>query len=101
MNINRFVVFAGVLLLAGLVGVLAYNAGVSNGLAQNGKVVAAPYPYYYYPHHFWGGGFFFFPLFFFGFLLVARGLFWRRGWHHHHYRCRYEEPRSENDSDRR
>ena len=100
MNIRIIAVIAGVLLLAGLVGVFAYNAGMSNGLAQNGKVIAPPYPYYY-PHHFWGGGFFFFPLFFIGFLLVARGLFWRRGWHHHHhYGCRYEGPR-ENDPDRR
>ena len=70
-------------LVAVVVGVVAYNAGVSHGLAQ--QMVAAgpgPYPYGYPGPHPWGFGFgFFFPLLF-GFLLL-RLIFW--GGHGHRW----------------
>jgi hypothetical protein len=72
----------------------AYNAGVTQGLAQSGALTAASggppyavYPYMWYRP--WGFGFFpIFPFFFvLLFFFVLRGLFWRghRGW-----RTRYE-----------
>ena len=86
---NRSIVVVGVIALALLIGGVAYNWGVSNGIAQSGKIVAAapasapypyPYPYYWHP---WGGGFFFFPLFFFFvWVLIIRGLFWGARWRH-------------------
>jgi hypothetical protein len=70
---------AGVLvaaLVAAVVGVAAYDAGVSHGLAQQvaaaGNAPAA-YPYPYHWHRPWGFGIFF-PLLF-GFLLL-RLIFW-------------------------
>jgi hypothetical protein len=89
MNINRWAVIIGALLLAAIVGGIAYNAGIAHGIEQSGKVISAPppysYPYPYYGwHRPWGFGFFFVPLFFVAFwLFVVRGLFWRRGWHRH------------------
>ena len=76
-------VLIGVLLavlLAGVIGVAAYNAGVSHGLTLQVPAAAPgahPYPHYWRP---WGFGFFF-PLLF-GFLLL-RLLFWggRRRWY--------------------
>ncbi|HKO57366.1 MAG TPA: hypothetical protein VJ276_15935 [Thermoanaerobaculia bacterium] len=83
------------LVLAAVVGGIAYNAGVAHGIEQSGKIVVAappppgayPYPYPYYGwHHHWGFGFFFVPFFFLVFgLIFLRGLFWRgrcgRHWH--------------------
>ncbi len=81
-------------LIAGAVGVgvYVYNAGVAQGMADSGKLVApapgsVPYPYYGGPFFFrpWGFGFGFlgllFPLLFF-FLLFAllRGLWWGGRW---------------------
>ena len=72
------------LVLAAVVGGIAYNAGVAQGIAESGKVIAAPggpYPYmgWYRP---WGFGFFFGPLFFiFFWFVILRGLFWRGGGH--------------------
>jgi hypothetical protein len=86
-NVGRWAVIVGALVLAAMVGGIAYNAGVAQGIAQSGKIVAGPagpypYPYPYYWYRPWGGGFFFAPLFFIAFwLLVIRGLFWRGGWH--------------------
>jgi hypothetical protein len=83
MNNNRWAVIAGAVLLAVIVGVFAYNAGVASAVQQSGKVVTAPYPYPPYPYYWHGPGFFFFPFFgIFLFFLVLRGLFWRGGWHH-------------------
>jgi hypothetical protein len=71
---------------AAAIGIGAYNAGVSQGLAESGRLAAAPpgiVPYVYaWPHH-WGFGFF--PILFLVlFLFVLRGLLWvgpwRRGW---------------------
>ena len=90
-----FRVILALVLVAGLVGigVFIYNAGVSQGLAASGKLVApdggavpaVPYypyaPYFYRP---WGFGFFpfgfIFPLLFFLLIFAAiRGAFFR-GW---------------------
>jgi len=76
-------VLIGVLLavvLASVIGVAAYNAGVSHGLAVQVPAAAPgvyPYPHYWHP---WGFGFFF-PLLF-GFLLL-RLVFWggHRRWY--------------------
>jgi len=78
----------GVLFLAGAaaIGIGAYNAGVAQGLAESGRLIAAPpagAPYVYVWHRPWGFGFFpFFPLLFlFLFFFVVRGLLWRGRWH--------------------
>jgi len=78
-----------------IVGVIAYQAGWSEGFAQHmpegstGTNAVAPYPYYggFYGPHFFGFGWIFGLLFFLflGFIffrIVAFGLFggWRRGW---------------------
>ncbi len=77
--------------LAG-VGVYVYNAGVAQGMADSGKLVApapggAPYPYYGGPFFYrpWGFGFPFlgllFPLLFLLFFItLIRGIFWRGRW---------------------
>jgi hypothetical protein len=78
----------GALLIAGAaaIGIGAYNAGVAQGIAESGRMIAAPpagTPYVYVWPRPWGFGFFpFFPLvvlllFFF----ALRGLFWRGRWH--------------------
>jgi len=71
----------GVLLLVILagtaIGVGAYNAGVSHGLAQTGhavQIVRVVGPGFgFFPF-----GFLLFPLFLFAILAIARGVFWRR-----------------------
>ena len=97
---NNGLIWRGILIailavgMAAAIGVSAYNAGVAQGIAESGRVVAAPAPApgapspYIYPYgwHRHGGGFFpFFP--FFGVLftfLILRALWWRgpmyRGW---------------------
>lgn len=92
----RWIALVGALLLAAMVGVAAYQAGVERGIEQSGKIVVAPppgtgtpaspypypYPYPYYGwHRPWGFGFFGFPLFFLFWFLIIRGLFWRRAWY--------------------
>ena len=74
----------GVLLIvaAAAIGIGAYNAGVAQGLAESGRMIAAPpagTPFVYVWPRPWGFGFFpFFPLFFlFLFFFVVRGLLWR------------------------
>jgi hypothetical protein len=100
-----FRVFAGLVLLAAIVGIgfFAYNAGVAHGTVVNlpasGTTNTQPYPYFGHPWPFWG------PLPFFGFgcfgpllalflVFLAFGAFrrllWgpRWGWHHmyrHHW----------------
>ena len=93
-HLLRALVF-GVLLLGGaaVLGVGAYNAGVAQGIAESGRLVAAPpvgTPVYVWPRP-WGFGFFpFFPLFFlFLFFFVVRGMLWR-GHRHGGWRYRYE-----------
>lgn len=87
MNRNRWIPIVAALVLAAVVGVMAYNAGVMHGIAQSGKFVAPPY----YPGwHPWPG-FFFAPFFFVLFAFVfVRMLFWRG---HRHGRCEYRESR--------
>jgi hypothetical protein len=96
------VLFA-LVLIAGAVGlgVYVYNAGVAQGLAASGKLVApeggvAPYPYY-------GGPFFFRPysfafagclfplLFIFLVMVLLRGIFWRGHWAWSEHRRRWEK----------
>jgi hypothetical protein len=78
----------GALLIAGAaaIGIGAYNAGVAQGIAEGGRMIAAPpvgTPYVYVGPRPWGVGFFpFFPiLFFLFFFVVVRGLLWRGRWH--------------------
>lgn len=86
-NFSRWAVIAGALLLAAIVGTMAYNAGVTRGIEQSGKIVVAPvgavpvpYPYYY-GYRPWGGGFFLTPFLFIAFwFVVARAMFRRGGW---------------------
>jgi hypothetical protein len=73
----------GALILTILVGVAigvgAYHAGVTHGLAQaagDGRVVRVVGP----EEGFFPFGLFLFPLFFFLVFGLARGLFWRRRW---------------------
>jgi hypothetical protein len=85
-NGYRWVAFVGVLVLAAMVGIMAFNAGMARGLEHGGKIVAAPgtpYPYpYYYGWHPWGGGFFIGPLFLgLFFIMSLRAFIWRGGWH--------------------
>ena len=78
---SRIAMIVSALVLAAIVGALAYNAGVMHGVEQSGKiVVAAPGAY---PHYAWHPFGFFFPPFFFilFWILIARSFFWRRGWH--------------------
>jgi hypothetical protein len=77
-------------IIIAVVGVIAYQAGWSDGFAQHvpqGTTAMAPYPYYYgYGPHFFGFGWIFGLLFFLflGFIffrIVAFGFFgWRGGW---------------------
>jgi hypothetical protein len=71
-----------VLILAGIaIGVGAYNAGVSHGLAESGKateVVRVVGPGRFFPF-----GFFIFPLVFFGLFVLLRWSFGPRRWHSH------------------
>ncbi|PYQ97699.1 MAG: hypothetical protein DMF96_13685 [Acidobacteria bacterium] len=78
----------GLLMVAMLAaaGLYTYNLGVSHGIAESGRVAAAPgtgVPVVIWPGP-WGFGFGFFPFFPFLFILfwlfVARGLFWRGAW---------------------
>jgi hypothetical protein len=84
------------LLVAALIGMLAYNAGLERGVAQGaqqgiaqaGKVAAAPVPYPYpYPYPYYGGyrpwgvGFLFGPFLFILFVsFIVRGVFGRSAW---------------------
>jgi hypothetical protein len=79
----------GVLLITVLVAVgsaaLAYNVGLTRGLAQAGAMSGAPLPPppyygYYYPHP-WGFGLFGPFLFLALWFVVLRGLVWRGSWH--------------------
>jgi hypothetical protein len=73
------------LLVAGAaaIGIGAYKAGVAQGMAESGRMIAAPpagIPYVYVSPRPWGFGFF--PLFvLLLFFLALRGLFWRGRWH--------------------
>jgi len=79
---SRWWLAAGALLLALLAGVVAYNIGVSHGLAQSAVVqgTAPPYGWGYRP---WGFGFGFPILFVLFWILLFRGLFWGGPWRRH------------------
>src|ERR1700704_3252782 len=78
---SRWAVVLAVAIVATLVGVFAYNAGVTHGLAQVGQPAGGPgafAPYGWYRP--WGFGLFF-PFLFFGFWFFAlRALFWGGPW---------------------
>jgi hypothetical protein len=81
----RWMSIVAAVVLAAVIGGIAYNAGVAQGIEESGKVIAAPggpYPYPYMGwHRPWGFGFLFGPLFFILFwIVIARGLFGRGGW---------------------
>lgn len=98
---GRFVfgLLLAIVLIVGAVGigVYAYNAGVAQGMAGGGNLVApatgtAPYfggPFFYRPFG-WGFGFLgcVFPLLFFFLIFgLLRGIFWggHWGWRHHRH----------------
>jgi hypothetical protein len=91
---SRWAVFLAVAIVATLVGVFAYNAGVTQGIAQAGQAAGAPgtlVPYAYGWHRPWGFGFFF-PFLFFGlWFLALRGLFWGGHWRRHRYYAGYHD----------
>jgi hypothetical protein len=64
------------LVIAAIVGVFAYQLGVSQGLATTGTAVAPAL--YYHPFFFGGFGFLFPLLFLFLIFALIRGAFW--GW---------------------
>ena len=104
----RWVAGLAFVLMSIAVGTIAYNAGVSHGLAVSAPAVAAapgaaPGPaYYYYGHGPWGWGFGFFPFGIILWILVLRFVFWgggyRRRWH---YPGPYDGPGSFDDWHRR
>lgn len=104
----RLVTLLGVIVLAALVGVMAFNAGVAHGIAQSGRLPAivapaagaappfVPYAYpYYWGWHPWGFGMCFPFLFLFLIFGVLRMVFWRARWHAHGgwrgYQDRFDE----------
>lgn len=71
---------------AAAIAIGAYNAGVANGIAESGRMIAAPPagpPYVYVWPRPSGFGFVpFFPiLFFLFFFVIVRALLWRERWH--------------------
>jgi hypothetical protein len=79
---SRWTVIAGAVVLAAVVGAIAYNIGFDDGIEQSGKIVSAhpgqagPYPYY--GHRWHGPPWVFFPLFAIAvWFLVVRALCWR------------------------
>ena len=98
---NKWAVAALVGLVAIGVGVVAYNFGVSHGVALNAPVTAGTTPggapvivYPYGWHRPWGFGFgFVFPFLFLAFwFFAARALFWRGPWRRWHDSGPYEIP---------
>jgi len=89
----------GLLIVAMLaaVGLYAYNIGVAHGIAESGRLAAAPgggaAPVYMWGPRPWGYGFGFFPFFPFLFIafwfFVVRGIFWGRGAYRRGYGYRY------------
>jgi hypothetical protein len=88
----RLVVFVLMVVMLAGVAAYSYNVGVAQGIAESGRLLAAPgsaapgsaLPLVAVWPRPWGFGFGFFPffpLFFVLFwILVLRGLFWRRAW---------------------
>jgi hypothetical protein len=98
MRNTGWIAIVAALVFAAVIGGVAYNAGVANGIAQSSRIVVAapgttaapmpyPYPYPYYGwYRPWGFSFIFAPFFFLMFcMMVARAIFgYRHGWYHHH-----------------
>jgi len=78
MNGLRIIVVAAIALV---VGVFAYQLGVSQGLATTGTAVAPAL--YYHPFFFGGFGLLFPLLFLFLIFALIRGAFWGWGGRHH------------------
>jgi hypothetical protein len=78
MSALRFFFGAAVVLV---IGIVAYQAGLSQGLATTLPAGAAPVAYYGYPHWGWGFGFLglLFPLLFFFLIFGALGAAFRGG----------------------
>jgi len=100
MNGNSgFRVLAAVLLaivLAAIVAIGAYDAGVEQGMMTGGKVVVAPWHHGFSPV---------FPIFALvavvALFAVMRAALWRGHWHHHHHQaCCAPVRQDENDSHR-
>ena len=98
----RWGAIAAMVAMMALVGVVAYNAGVSQGLVESARVVApavpgapgapgavAPYVYYYPRHWGWGFGAGPFLVLFWVFLMFAliRRAFWGPRWYRRGYGC--------------
>jgi hypothetical protein len=98
---SRWMFAIGALLLAAVAGGVAYNMGVSHGLAQTAiaQGTAPPYAWGYRPYSFGFGFPFLFVLFW---ILLFRGLFWggpwRRRWY---YDGPHGDPRDFDDWHRR
>jgi hypothetical protein len=91
-SVNRWAVVLIGALIAVAVGVVAYNAGVSHGLALSGQTAAVPGPYPYGWYRPWGFGFVF-PLLFLGFwFLLARSFFWGGPWRRRYYAGMHQLP---------
>ena len=80
--LRALAIAALVIVGAAAIGIGAYNAGVAQGIADGGRVIAAPPPgtwYVYVSPRPWGFGYFpIFPIFFLLFLFFGlRGLLWR------------------------
>jgi hypothetical protein len=76
-----------VVLLSAVAGAIAYNVGVSDGIAQSAAAQGTPIPAYAYGwHRPWGFGFGF-PVLFFVVLwfVLLRGLWWGGPWGRHRY----------------
>src|SRR6266850_8255475 len=87
-TVFRALAFAALAVAAAVaIGIGAYNAGVAQGIAESGRLIAAPpagTPYVYVWPRPWGFGFFpFFPLLFLVlfFFFVMRALLWKARWH--------------------
>jgi hypothetical protein len=98
----RWVGLLAAALAATVVGVVAYNAGFTHGLAQNGQTAVGPgaFPPYgwYRPWGFW----FVFPFLFIGlWFFTLRVLFWGGPWRRRYYAGRYEMPSAFDDWHRR
>ena len=95
--------FAAVAILgSAIVGVIAYNIGLSQGAAHAAAASGALPPYPYGLYRPWGFGFGF-PILFFVFfwLIVSRAFFWGGPWRRRWYHYRGEVPPSFDEWHRR
>jgi hypothetical protein len=94
---NRWLVALLIVLAVAITAGVAYNIGVSQGVAQVGAQGTPPPPYAYGWHRPWGFGFFIPFAFIFFWAMVARVFWWRPWgyWYHYgpppHMRDRFDE----------